>query len=357
MAYTAIDDPEAYFQVKLYSGNNSDGNAITLDADTDMQPDLIWSATRNNSMSKRVYDSVRGINAALLSDTTAAEDQYAAYGQFESFDSDGFTVGVGTNSDGTQGYATNTTGHTYAAWCWKAGTAFSNDQSATGVGSFDSTASINTTSGISILSYTGNDTAGATVAHGLGAVPKFIIVKDRGVNGWKIYHVGIGAAASIWLDDTAAAYTHTTYWNDTTPGSSVITLGSNDGHNNSDPMIAYVFADVQGFSKFGSYEGNANADGTFVNTGFRPAFVMTKSIDSTSAWHLFDNKREGYNVDNDPIEVNEAGVEATTDMIDILSNGFKLRIATDPNVAETYIYAAFAEAPFVNSNGVPCNAR
>ena len=122
-------------------------------------------------------------------------------------------------------------------------------------------------------------------------------------------------------------------------------------------IFVYAWAGVQGFSKFGTFEGNGNADGTFVYTGFRPAYVMTKSLDSTSAWHIFDNKREGYNVDNDALEADATTVEATADQIDIISNGFKCRITTDPNVAETYVYMAFAKAPFVNSEGVPTNAR
>ena len=138
----------------------------------------------------------------------------------------------------------------------------------------------------------------------------------------------------------------------------LFTVGTDDGVNkDSVEYMAYCWKEKQGYSKFGSYEGNGNTDGTFVYTGFRPAWIMTKSFDSTSDWHIFDNKREGYNVDNDPLLANATTAEATTDMIDILSNGFKFRLTSDPNVAETYIYAAFAEAPFVNSNGVPCNAR
>ena len=159
------------------------------------------------------------------------------------------------------------------------------------------------------------------------------------------------------LNDTNAQRT-VSLWNDTAPDAVNFTVGDSDYVNgNTYTYIAYCWAPKQGYSKFGGYTGNGNADGTFVYLGFRPAFVMTKSIDSTSSWHMFDNKREGYNVDNDALVASASTAEATTDMIDILSNGFKCRIATDPNVAETYVYAAFAEAPFVNSNGVPCNAR
>ena len=147
-------------------------------------------------------------------------------------------------------------------------------------------------------------------------------------------------------------------FNDALPDTVNITLGSGSKANGSSHKeIAYVWTGKQGYSKFGTYEGNGNADGTFVYTGFRPAWVMTKSVDSTSSWHIFDNKRLGYNPDNNTLVAEATTTEATTNMIDLLSNGFKFRIATDPNVAETYSYMAFAEAPLVNSNGVPNNAR
>ena len=161
----------------------------------------------------------------------------------------------------------------------------------------------------------------------------------------------------IYLNTVSVPDASSTVWNNTAPSATLFTVGSNNGSNKgSDVMMCYAFADVQGFSKLGSYEGNGKVDGTFVYTGFRPAWVMTKSFDSTSEWHIFDDQRLGYNPDNNARTPEEAA-ELTTDMIDILSNGFKFRIATDPNVAETYIYAAFAKAPFANSNGVPCNAR
>ena len=188
-----------------------------------------------------------------------------------------------------------------------------------------------------------------------------VIVKSTNSYDWAVYHHKNTAAPEtdyLVLDTTVATADSAARWNDTAPSSTLVTLGDNGDVNGSGvTMIAYSFAEKQGFSRFGGYEGNGNAEGTFVYTGFRPAFVMTKSIDSTSEWHIFDNRREGYNVDNDQLEANTGDTETTTDMIDLVSNGFKCRITTDPNVAETYVYAAFAEAPLVNSEGVPCNAR
>jgi hypothetical protein len=338
MAYTTIDNPELYFQAVTYTGNSSDGNAITLDGDENLSPNLIWIATRNNTMSKRVYDSVRGVNAALLSDTDVAEDQYAAYGQFESFDSDGFTLGVGTNSDGTQGHGSNTTGHTYVAWCW--------NESAT--------------AGFDIVSYTGSG-SNRTVSHGLGSAIKFLWVKNRddGGENHTIWHQDIANTHALFLNHTSISESYTTRWNSTTPTSSVFTVGTSNGVNgNTKDYIAYCFAEKQGFSKFGKYEGNNDADGPFVYTGFKPAFVLLKDIDATNNWGILDNKRASFNEISAMMNPNVDGTEGANNEVDFLSNGFKLRSADgNSNAAETYVYAAFAEQPFVNSNGVPCNAR
>jgi hypothetical protein len=347
-AYTAIDDPEANFQAVLWTGTGS-SNAITLGGDTDMSPNLVWGKGRSNATSPAIHDSVRGATLELYSSSTAAEGDYDE--TLKSFDSDGFTVGTDNGWNGSS--------RTFVAWCWKAGTSFSNDASATSVGSVDSTGSINTTSGFSIIRWSGTG-ANATIAHGIAA-PKMMIIKrsSGGTESWVVYHQAISPAKHVFLNSNDAENADTNNFQDTATTSSVFSVGTYNQMNASgtDNMIAYCFAEKQGFSKFGSYTGNGNVDGTFIYTGFRPAYVLTKSVDSTSSWEIFDNKREGYNVDNDALVAEATTVEATADQIDLLSNGFKCRIATDPNVAETYIYAAFAEAPFVNSNGVPCNAR
>jgi hypothetical protein len=349
-AFTAIDDPEAFFQTVIYTGNGSANNAITLPGDTDMQPDLVWIKNRDATDGHCLFDAVRGATKLLDPAETAAETTDAD--TLDSFTSDGFQVDADVK--------VNTDAEKYVAWCWKAGTTsgISTDGNETlTLGGY----SFNQTSGVSIIKYTGTTGTTDKFPHGLGAVPHMMIIKDLdGTGFWSTYHHRMASDAEtdfVRLNNTTAAEDDLTMWYDTVPTAYNVTLGTGSQVNGTGNYMAYIFSEKQGFSKFGSYHGNGNAEGPFVYTGFRPAFVMTKSIESTSSWHMFDNKREGYNKDNDPLEADATTVEATTDMIDILSNGFKFRIATDPNVAENYIYAAFAEAPFVNSNGVPCNAR
>ena len=332
MAYTAIDDPSLFFNILTSTGDGGSQDFTGLG----FQPDLVWSKRRETHV-HQLYDSVRtaGSGKALQSDSTAAEGgDGATYGYLDSFDSDGFGSTVGSSNNAYF----NVSSATYVFWCWKESAA----------------------AGFDIVQYTGSGSA-KTEAHSLSAVPQVVIVKYTSSTGaWITGHAGMDTTLNeyVSLNTTAAKVSDDNVFNDTAPTSSVFSLGTDSQTNQSDgTYIAYLWSEKQGFSKFGNYEGNGNADGTFVYTGFRPAYVMTKSIDSTSSWHIFDNKREGYNKDNDPLIAEDTTVEATTDMIDLLSNGFKFRITTDPNVAETYMYMAFAEAPFVNSEGVPCNAR
>jgi len=353
--YTQIDNPELYFQCKLYTGNGSDNNAITFDqTDTSMQPDVVWIKSRSNSgYNHCLIDSVRGVTKVIRPNLTSDEDTYSD--ALKSFDSNGFTL----DDDGSNGEM-NTNTHTYVAWCWKAGTAWSNDASATGVGSLDSSGSKSATAGFSIISFTGTESGTPSIAHGLSSTPEFIISKARAItDNWMAFHGSFSAQDYIILNTTGAKASASSVWN-SLPSSTVINMGDNAGVNDDGAMIMYAFHSVQGFSKFGSYTGNGNADGTFVFCGFRPAWVMIKnSTSGSSHWVIADNKREGYNVDNDPLYANLNAAEGTTDFMDILSNGFKLRTTgVDFNASgDTYIYMAFAEAPFVNSNGVPCNAR
>ena len=346
MAYTTIDDPEAYFQSALYTGTGSE-LAVTLAGDTDMQPDWVWLKGRSFADNHMVFDSARGVTKYMHPNTGAAESTAAE--TLKSFDSDGFTIGTESSM--------NTSSGTHVGWCWNTQGGAGSSNTAGTINS--TTTSVGATQGISISTYTGTNTA-ATIGHGLGAVPKMIIVKRRnGSAVWYVHHQNLGSANyHIVITTTAVQGTGTGQWNDTLPTSTVFSVGTgSDTNGSSDTYVAYCFAPKQGFSKFGTYEGNGAADGTFVYTGFKPAFVMTKSIDSTSSWFIYDNKREGFNVDNDALIAEATDAEATTDQIELLSNGFKLRASGDPNVAETYIYMAFAEAPLVNSNGVPCNAR
>jgi len=333
-AYTTIDDPEAYFQVKLYTGTGSE-IAATLDGDTNMSPNLVAIKARTDAESHKVYDSVRGVTKHIEFDTGDAEATESE--GLKSFDSDGFTIGTYSSINASDS-------HTYVAWCWK--------ESAT--------------SGFDIVSYTGNGSARA-ISHSLSAVPSMMLVKNRGSGyGWQVYHHSNTSAPEteiMYLHDTNATADSNVEWNDTAPTSSVFTVGTDVGVNQtSTAMIAYLFTNVQGFSKFGSYVGNGNADGPYIHLGFRPAYILIKRTDSTGDWYIFDNKLIPQNVITQYLTANknEAVKNAVAAYyIDFLSNGFKLRGTGNENNADggTYIYAAFAEAPFVNSEGVPCNAR
>ena len=351
MAYTTIDDPSAYFKVQLYTGNGtaiaSGGNVITFDdTDTDMQPDIVWTKKRSGADFNAINDAVRGHSKIIFPDTTGVEDTSANC--LTSFNSDGFTVGTNSGFNGSSA--------TYVAWCWKA----NGSGSSNGNGSISSTVSANTTAGISIVTFTGTG-SNATVGHGLGAVPKCMWVKGRGnATAWNIYHASLGANKHLNFDSTDAEQSYTNRFNDTDPTSTVFTIGTDAETNPSGgTMVAYCFAEKTGFSKFGSYTGNGNANGSFVYTGFKPAFVIIKNTGASQNWTMNNNKSLGYNPDNNILFPNTTGAENTGDNIDLLSNGFKIRWddAVNNDGSATYIYMAFAEAPLVGSNNVPATAR
>ena len=326
-AYTTIDDPEAYFQVQLYTGNGSANHAITLGGDTDMQPDLVWIKNRDASDDHCIFDSVRGATKLLTGEDGAETTDTDT---LDSFTSDGFQVDADVK--------VNTNAEDYVSWNWK--------ESAT--------------SGLDIIGYTGDASAGTT-AHNLSAVPKMIFVKEYShATNWAIYHVGTGNTNFLKLNTTAAVE-DTDNWNDTDPTSSVFSLGGGGQTNNSGrTYIAYVFAPVQGYSKFGTYVGNGNADGTFIYTGFRPAWVFFKESATADNWVCVDNKRNAFNPVKGRLRFDlNSDEDSPLEICDFLSNGFKLRSTLDETNTSgvTQIYGAFAEAPFVNSNGVPCNAR
>ena len=331
-AYTTIDNPELYFQSKIWSGNNSgSGISITLDGDENMQPDLVWVKSRDATHAHVLYDSVRTSPAKyLLQPNTNVAERTAAIG---SFDSDGVTF---SDSDGFYNGS-----DTYVGWFWK--------ESAD--------------AGLDIVSFAGNDTA-RTISHSLSAVPNMMILKDRDAgNDWFIYHSGNTSSPEtdyLKLNSTAATADLNTLWNDTSPTTSVFTIGTNGNINTTgNDYIAFLFANKQGFSKFGKYIGNSSTNGPFVYLGFRPAFIIGKVVSDTNDWFMFDNKRNPSNPVDDSLYPNTAAVENTNHTIDFLSNGFKINDSdgTVNSDGNTYIYMAFAEAPFVNSNGVPCNAR
>ena len=353
MAYTSVDDPTIYFNTILWTGNGAD-RTIT----TDHATDWIWMKDRDQSIYHRLTDSVRGAAKALFTNTNDSE-QSDQYGTVGSFTSTGFTIRQGASNSTYVG--ANENNIKYVGWSWVAGGSASSNSN----GSITSSVSANTTAGFSIVSWTGT-AANATVGHGLGVAPKVIIVKNRiDTTNWNVFHESVGNTGSLYLNSNQTTETYQPFWNNTSPTSSVFTVGSDGATNgSSDAMIAYCFADVQGYSKFGSYTGNGNADGAFVYCGFEPAFVIIKgaaSGDGTAAqhWEMYDNKRNVFTPQNKALFPSLYSAESTESRINFLSNGFKAIINSDGvnDNNSTYIFMAFAESPFVNSNGVPNNAR
>jgi hypothetical protein len=334
-----IEDGGEYFNTVLYTGTGSAGNSIT---GVGFETDFTWIKNRSSASGQHLLlDRNRGIlNKVLISNTTDAELTSTV---FNSTNSDGYVI------DAT-GAGANASGNTYVAWNWKAnGAGVSNTD-----GTITSTVSVNTTSGFSIVTYTGNGTAGATVGHGLGATPSMMIVKKRSATPspepWAVYHASLGATKGIYLNTTGTPFTLDIYWDDTAPTSSVFSIGDWDGINtSSQPYVAYCFAPVAGYSAFGSYTGNGSADGPMVYTGFRPAFVITKCSSTTDrSWSMKDSARSPFNLAQANLSANYSDAEGTTEGIDMLSNGFKIRQAgSDTNTSgQTYIFMAFAENPF-----------
>jgi len=353
MAYTDIDKPSDYFNTVLYTGNASSPRTIS---GVGFSPDLVWNKCRAGG-DNRLVDQVRGANKEVSSNRTLAEFSNNTDGNLTAFTSDGFTITAGSTN--INNWNKNSDG--YVSWNWKAGTSFTNDASSTGIGSIDSAGSVSTDAGFSIISWTGTG-ANATIAHGLGVAPKMIITKSRGTtNNWGIYHQSLGNTNAVFLNLTNASDAASTYWNNTSPTSSVFSVGSAAGTNPSATMIAYCFAEKQGYSKFGGYVGNGNANGTFVYTGFKPAWVMIKATDQTGeGWFMFDNKRDVDNAVDKHLTANLSNAEGSgSHGMDFVSNGIKIRNAGDGTNtnAKNYIYMAFAENPFVTSTGVPATAR
>ena len=333
-----------YMAATTYTGTGatqtiSDGGNNTIG--TTFQPDLVWIKSRSAATNNNLFDVLRGTTAYLISNSTATEATNA--NTLTAFGSTGFTVGSDASAIGV-----NVNAATYVGWQWKAnGAGVSNTN-----GSITSTVSANTTAGFSIVSYTGNTTSGATVGHGLGVAPSMIIVKSRtnGTDGWVIYHVSVGNTKAVFFD-TSTGTTQVAYWNNTSPSSTVFTLGSGTGANNTTANIAYCWAAVPGYSAFGSYTGNGSSDGPFVYANMRPRYVLIKRTDSTGDWYIWDTSRNTYNVVGEELLANTGGAGNTATDLDILSNGFKIRTTTAAINASggTFVYAAFAENPFQNS--------
>ena len=345
MAYTTIKKPSDYFNTITYTGDGSASRNIT---GVGFQPDWVWGKCRNVAVSHAVYDSVRGASNLLNTNSNSAEGTNPA---LNAFISDGFTV----NSDSYFNGNTNT----YVAWNWLAD---NTSGSSNTNGNITSTVSANTTSGFSIGKWLGNSSASATVGHGLGTTPAVIITKElNGTDYWHVWHKDLTNPNNLFLNTNSAQQA---------PGDGTISnVGSSTfGFQGATNVVAvnesginnvfYCFAEVKGFSKFGSYTGNGSTDGTFVYTGFKPAFVMIKSSSQVeTSWVIVDNKREGYNPDNNRLFPESNLAESTSDVVDLLSNGFKLRSGAGSSNGSgyTHTYMAFAEEPLVGDN--PATAR
>ena len=322
-----IDKPSDFFDSKLYTGNAGTQNITGLD----FQPDWVSIKDRGATNSFMTFDSVRGATKLLNWNTNALESTQTA--TLTSFNSDGFSIGNNT--------ALNTNGNNLVAWNWK------------------KTAD----SGFDIITATGTGSA-KTIAHNLSAVPSIIISKEKSgsVNDWVMYHVSLGNNKKMILNETNAVGTDSC-WNNTTPTASVFSVsGASVVNRNNSTYVYYLLAPKQGYSKFGSYTGNGNANGPFTYLGFKPAMVIIKRTDVAKNWYINDNLRDGYNNDNPYLSPNLNAAETGGTEIDILSNGFKIRASGTGHNASggNYIYMAFAENPFVTStdNGsIPATAR
>jgi len=349
MAYTDIDKPSDYFNTKLFTGNGST-NAIT---GVGFQPDWIWFKNRTQAQSHAIVDSVRG-RKGLQSNSSEAEYTLNSGRDFGTFDNDGFTV---LNPEQLNSF--NYNNGSIVSWNWKAGTAVSGNTGGSGTAKAYS-GSVNTDAGFSIVKYIGNGTAGHTIPHHLGAIPKMIMVKKNADAEWQVYHASIGNGNVLHLDTTSAVEDEANRWNDTTPTSSVFAIGTSGNVNANDVRyIAYCFSEKQGYSKFGSYTGIGNANGAFVYTGFKPAWFLVKRSNGSANWELYDNKRLGYNSANPPLYPDLSNAEGGSGRLDFLSNGVKMR-AESGNLNDSggsYIYMAFADQPLVTSTGVPATAR
>ena len=343
-----ISDPSKYVQADLYTAQTT-GFSPTFDGNSDLAPDFLWFKRRDGASNNFLFDKVRGVNLGILSDSTATEATYT--NSLTAFGTDGFTLGDGGSSNDINGVS----GATYVAWGWAAGgTSGSTNED----GSVDSTVTANTTAGFSIVKWVHTTSANYTVGHGLGATPKMVIVKtlDQGTN-WGVYHSDITTGNRLILNTNATQGTG--YWGANTWNSTVFSIGSIRDANSSN-AIAYVFAEVEGFSKFGSYTGNGNADGPFVYTGFTPSIIIFKNASVAYNWDMRDSKRDPLNPNTFYLSPSLSDAEATSsDGVDFLSNGFKYRSsgATANGSGNTIIYAAFAEHPFGGDGIAPATAR
>ena len=361
MAYTTIDDPSAYHQTVLYTGNSGD-NSITNVGNSDLQPDWIWVKNRDAVADHLLFDSTRGFdgqNDSLYLEINSDVESHDNDHHLKSYDTDGFTM----QADDAR---SNESSDEYVAFQWKAngGTRVTYSESGDNpAGGYQ----VNTTAGFSIVDWTGTGGAGGTAAHGLGAVPHVIITKTRShANDWAVYHHKNTSAPEtdyLVLNSTAATVDNVNRWNDTKPTSTNLVFGDVGGVNSNDQtQIAYVFTEIKGFSKFGSYIGNGNNNGPFLYTGFKPAMFFRKRTDGANGWNIWDNKRAPFNEMHASLAIHTTAVEDSNtgyNDVDFLSNGIKIHDTGDSHNGSdmNYVYWAWAENPFVTSTGVPTTAR
>ena len=325
-----IDDPSAYFQNIIWTGNATDDRALTFDGNSDLQPNFTWFKCRSNAANHQLIDSVRGVNKIVNSNDDVVEVTDATL--FKSFDSDGITIGTGG--------VVNDNGRTYCGWNWK-------EQAEV----FD------------IVSYTGNGSGPRTISHSLGVKPGFMIIKERtNDQPFVVYHHHLGATKYWYLNGASAHGTYEPFFANTEPTSSVFTVDTDSAVNrNGAPYIAYLFGDSS-MSKIGSYVGNGNVDGPYIHLGFKPAWILLRKS-SAQSWTIQDNKRNPFNTGGNmkALKADTTGTEEdeASHRIDYLSNGFKMRYNWEGNNnnGTSYYYMAFAHNPFVTSSGVPATAR
>jgi hypothetical protein len=336
--------PSEHFNTVLYTANESTLSVTGVG----FQPDFVWIKSRASTRPHTLFDVIRGVTKELFTNQTSSEETYTA--SLTAFDSDGFSLG--------DHWDTNEGTNNHVAWNWKAnGTGASNTN-----GTINTTAtSANTDAGFSISTYTGNGTAGATVGHGLSSKPDMMIVKKRSASpsaeNWTVYHTSLGATKGTYLNLTSTPYTLDIYWNNTEPTNNVFSIGDWDGINTSgEPYVAYCFHSVDGYSKVGSFEGNASTSGNFIYTGFTPALVILHNVGDGGGWPMMDNARGDYNSaeaggGHELLRTNSSGIEGDSGRVDLLSNGFRPTVNYgEMNAAFTYVYIAFAESPFKHTN-------
>jgi len=343
MAYTTVNKSSDHFNTKLYTGTGS-SNAQT---GVGFQPDWVWIKGRSNAPDHFLFDVTRGVTNSIRSNVSSAT--YTDAQLLTAFGADGFTVGTNTN--------VNASSQTFVAWNWKAGTS-------SGVSGGDITPSaysINTTSKLGIYKYTGNGSSSQTIAHGLGATPSLVMFKQTsGSEQWRVHYMKAPNPYTKMLILNSNAVEGDQSNGLSAVSSTTITIGNDGAYNsNGGTYLCYIFCDVTGYCQSASYVGNGNANGPFIYTGFKPAFVLIKkATGSVKSWNIMDNKRLGYNVDNNVLNPDNSDAEHTNDYIDILSNGFKIRSTNQDvnNDNSTYVYTAIGQS-LVGSNNTPATTR